>query len=120
MWEATTSLIVSTFLKFFFALALRSSLFTFPNKRCKFFAPRESDKFKDIVEEVVLEINKVKSLGGGSPVTQVLKKSKLDFSLLFEDGDSSRLARNIEPSRGELLRYLDVDGVAGSVDILAW
>eukprot|EP00924_Labyrinthula_sp_SR-Ha-C_P016550 snap_masked-scaffold_6-processed-gene-6.44-mRNA-1 protein AED:1.00 eAED:1.00 QI:0/-1/0/0/-1/1/1/0/127 len=65
-------------------------------------------------------MDKVKNLGGDVPVTQVLKNSKLDFSLLFEDGDSSRPVNNIELSRGELLRYLDVDGVAGSVDILAW
>eukprot|EP00924_Labyrinthula_sp_SR-Ha-C_P010337 snap_masked-scaffold_23-processed-gene-3.29-mRNA-1 protein AED:1.00 eAED:1.00 QI:0/0/0/0/1/1/2/0/121 len=65
-------------------------------------------------------MDKVKSLGGDAPVTQVLKKSKLDFSLLFEDVQSSRTVGNIERSRGELLRYLDVDGVAGNVDILAW
>eukprot|EP00924_Labyrinthula_sp_SR-Ha-C_P007796 snap_masked-scaffold_28-processed-gene-3.36-mRNA-1 protein AED:1.00 eAED:1.00 QI:0/-1/0/0/-1/1/1/0/115 len=65
-------------------------------------------------------MDKVKSLGDDAPVTQVLKKSKLDFSLFFEDEDSSRPARNVEQNRGELLRYLDVDGVAGSVDILAW
>eukprot|EP00924_Labyrinthula_sp_SR-Ha-C_P000752 snap_masked-scaffold_7-processed-gene-2.21-mRNA-1 protein AED:1.00 eAED:1.00 QI:0/0/0/0/1/1/3/0/178 len=79
------------------------------DKRCKLFAPRKSDEFKDVVEEVVLEMDK--SLGGDAPVIQVLKKSKLDFSLLPE--------RNIETSLGELLRYLDVDDVAGSVDILA-
>eukprot|EP00924_Labyrinthula_sp_SR-Ha-C_P016652 augustus_masked-scaffold_6-processed-gene-10.44-mRNA-1 protein AED:1.00 eAED:1.00 QI:0/0/0/0/1/1/2/0/666 len=64
-------------------------------------------------------MDKVKTLGCNAPLTQILKKSKLDFSLLFEDVDSSIPVRNIEPSRGELLRYLDVDGVAGSVDILA-
>eukprot|EP00924_Labyrinthula_sp_SR-Ha-C_P000971 maker-scaffold_7-snap-gene-9.7-mRNA-1 protein AED:0.64 eAED:0.66 QI:0/0/0/1/0/0/2/0/460 len=90
------------------------------DKRCKLSAPRESDEFKDVVEEVVLEMDKAKSLDDDVPVTQVLKKSKLDFSLLFEDVQSSRTVRNIEPSRGELLRYLDVDGVAGNVDILAW
>eukprot|EP00924_Labyrinthula_sp_SR-Ha-C_P001250 snap_masked-scaffold_7-processed-gene-18.22-mRNA-1 protein AED:1.00 eAED:1.00 QI:0/-1/0/0/-1/1/1/0/160 len=90
------------------------------DKRCKLFAPPESDKFKDVVEEVALEMDKVKSLGGDAAVTQVLKKSKLDFGLLFEDGDSSRPAGNIEPSRRVLLRYLDVDGVAGNVDIWAW
>eukprot|EP00924_Labyrinthula_sp_SR-Ha-C_P003666 snap_masked-scaffold_3-processed-gene-1.46-mRNA-1 protein AED:1.00 eAED:1.00 QI:0/0/0/0/1/1/2/0/156 len=79
----------------------------------------ESDEFKDIVEEMVLEMDKVKSIGGDTPGTQVLKKSKLDFSLLLEDGDSSRLVTNIESSRGELLRSLDIDGVAGNVDILA-
>eukprot|EP00924_Labyrinthula_sp_SR-Ha-C_P013855 snap_masked-scaffold_5-processed-gene-15.14-mRNA-1 protein AED:1.00 eAED:1.00 QI:0/0/0/0/1/1/2/0/181 len=89
-------------------------------KRCKLFAPRESDEFRDVVEEVVLDMDKVKSLGDDAPATQVLKKSKWDISLLFEDGDSSRPATNIEPSHGELLRYLDVDGVAGNVDILAW
>eukprot|EP00924_Labyrinthula_sp_SR-Ha-C_P002006 snap_masked-scaffold_30-processed-gene-3.102-mRNA-1 protein AED:1.00 eAED:1.00 QI:0/0/0/0/1/1/2/0/182 len=120
MLEAMTSSIVSTFVKFFFPLALRSSFLIFQNKRCKLFAPRENDEFKDVVEEVVLEMDKAKSLDDDVPVTQVLKKSKLDFSLLFEDVQSSRTVKNIEPSRGELLRYLDVDGVAGNVDILAW
>eukprot|EP00924_Labyrinthula_sp_SR-Ha-C_P002883 snap_masked-scaffold_13-processed-gene-9.36-mRNA-1 protein AED:1.00 eAED:1.00 QI:0/-1/0/0/-1/1/1/0/237 len=87
------------------------------DERCKLFAPRESDEFKDVVEEVVLEMDEAKGLDDDVPVTQVLKKSKLDFSLLFEDAQSSRTMRNIEPSREKLLRYLDVDGVAGSVDI---
>eukprot|EP00924_Labyrinthula_sp_SR-Ha-C_P004459 snap_masked-scaffold_1-processed-gene-0.29-mRNA-1 protein AED:1.00 eAED:1.00 QI:0/0/0/0/1/1/2/0/109 len=60
-------------------------------------------------------MDKVKSLGGDAPVTQVLKKSKLDFSLLFENGDSSKPTTNMKPSRIELLRYLDVDGVAENV-----
>eukprot|EP00924_Labyrinthula_sp_SR-Ha-C_P009533 snap_masked-scaffold_2-processed-gene-26.22-mRNA-1 protein AED:1.00 eAED:1.00 QI:0/0/0/0/1/1/2/0/205 len=115
--------IVDNYLPKYTALVEQACIFKIASlldKRCKLFAPRESDEFNNVVKEAVLEMVKLKRLGGDAPVTQVLNKSKLDFSLLFEDVDSSRSTRNIEPSREELLRYLDVDGVAGSVDILAW
>eukprot|EP00924_Labyrinthula_sp_SR-Ha-C_P009016 snap_masked-scaffold_2-processed-gene-9.38-mRNA-1 protein AED:1.00 eAED:1.00 QI:0/-1/0/0/-1/1/1/0/128 len=69
---------------------------------------------------MVLEMDKVKSLGGDARGTQVLQKSKLDFSLLLEDGDRSRLATNFEPSCGKLLCYLDLRVIPGKSDLFAW
>eukprot|EP00924_Labyrinthula_sp_SR-Ha-C_P012074 snap_masked-scaffold_26-processed-gene-3.19-mRNA-1 protein AED:1.00 eAED:1.00 QI:0/0/0/0/1/1/2/0/145 len=90
------------------------------DKRCKLFAPRESDQFKDVVEEVLLEMDKVKSLGGNYSVTQVLKKNKLDSIILFEGTNNCGPATTVETSRGELVRCLGFDVIPGNFDLLIW